>query len=158
MLFNIETSDFLLATEELEAHLTLLLVLLTVLFLHLLDFVLFAFADSTCLLRLPVLISLGLLFVFAFSLFLGFFLLLFQFTVGGFLVQLCLDVFSLLWVLRRFHSWVLPDFRGFSHLHHFDIFIVALCVRDNHGGLFFLGALPYALISACRSLAGQGLG
>jgi len=134
MLVNVEAFDLLLAAEQLQPHLAFILVLLRVLLLHLLDFVLLAASDTSRILTLPVFVGGRLLFVFA--LLLGLLSLFFRLALGRLLVELGLDVFGLLRVLRLFYGWVLPGAWGLSNLHNFDVFVVALHIRDDHCCLF----------------------
>ena len=102
---DIESFDLLLTADQRKSHGSLLLILVTVLFLHFSDFVNFA----TDLPRLAVLLVQQVFIIYFFA-----FLLL--------LLRLFL---LLLWLLLSFLFWRFILFRCFANLNDFDVFVLA---------------------------------
>ena len=117
---DIESFDFLLTADQRKSHGSLLLVLVTILFLHFSDFVNFA----TDLPRLAVLLVQQVFIIYFFA-----FLLL--------LLRLFL---LLLWLLLSFLFWRFILFRCFANLNDFDVFVLAeLLTVSNTWRWCFLG-------------------
>lgn len=118
---NVKALDLCFAAQKLELHFTLVFILIRVLFLHLFDLLVLPTGNRTCVLGLPVLVSLH----FCWLLVCSFLLILFL-----------LWRLLLLFFLSRF--FVLPLPGCFADLHNFDVVVIAFSIGEGNRRALFL--------------------